>query len=464
MVALLLMPPVKALAAPVETKYLLFQIFTYPTEEHAGGEYFPPQGRVQSVTDDIVKRVGAKGDAGHKLGICVGPLTLNQSEGEIGELIRRTFAIGKAHDVAVAFHIDDQMFWNGRKDLENKDCIEWTDWNGSMSTGRRLDWGPQPAKAPPGLCLNSAGVKAAVKQRGEFIGREIARELGALNAAGKPHLFAGVIAGWETMFGRDFATGKMLGYHSAKNRGLSASSSRSELDNVLTQVVREHIALWANSLAALGVPREKIYCHVASLGIEQAPPGQTLAEAQGFAPLAVAFDKRYRPGFSSYPDLTLVERLDAALAKYGRIPWISAEGTNVLPNGMAGAATMESYLGERFNRGAVAVNIFSWGMGGEAERTRNLFRRVTENDEAINAYRKFLRGQRLVEVKHEGVSPDQLRAKVQRIQAELPQWVQRTHRMDIAEPLMQRLDAALKGGDFQGANATADEILRTIAK
>jgi len=454
-------PSAKA-AGTQETHYLLFQIFTYPNEEKAGSAYFPPQGRVLSVTDDIVKHIGTTGDTAHKLGICPGPLTLNQSDEEIRHLIHSSFAIAKSHNLAVAFHIDDQMFWEGRKDLENKDCIEWTDWNGSLSTARRLDWGPQPAKAPPGLSLNSPGVQSAVRQRAALIGKEIASEIRSLQAAGKQHLFAGVIAGWETMYGREFDTGKMLGYHSLTNRGLNSSRTKPEQDNALVQTVRDHIALWSDSLAAQGIPRTKIYCHVASLGIEQAPPGQTLDEACGFAPISVAFDNRYRAGFSSYPDLTLIDRLEAALAKYGRVPWISAEGTNVMPNGMPGAATMETYLGERFNHGAVAVNIFSWGMGGEAERN-NMFRKVTENDEAIGAYRKFLCGQRLIEKKREGISPQQLQAKIHRIQTELPQWVQRTRRPDIAEGFMHRLDSAIKGGDFMGANSTADEILKTIS-
>lgn len=450
-------------SAQTESRYLLFQIFTYPTEEHAGGAYFPPQARMENTSDDIVKRIGTTGDVAHQLGICPGPLTLNQSDKEIRDLIHLSFSIAKSRHIAVAFHIDDQMFWEGRTDLNNKECIEWTGWDGTLCTGRRLDWGPQPAKAPPGLCLNSSGVQSAVKQRAGFIGKEIAAELRSLSAADQEHLFAGVIAGWETMIGRDFATGKKLGYHALKNRGLDANHSQAELDNALVQVVHDHIALWSDSLAAQGIPRSKIYCHIASLGIEQAPTGQTLLEASGYAPVAVAFDKRYRPGFSTYPDFTLINRLEAERAKFGRVPWISAEGTNVVPNGMPGAATMETYLGERFNRGAVAVNIFSWGMGGDAERN-NMFRRVTENDEAIGAYRKFLRGAKLVETKREGLSPQQLQAKVHRIQSEVPQWVQRTHRLDIMEPLMQRLDAAIKGGDLYGTNATADEILKILSR
>jgi hypothetical protein len=85
------------------------------------------------------------------------------------------------------------------------------------------------------------------------------------------------------------------------------------------------------------------------------------------------------------------------VAKRGNPPWISAEGTNIVPTGMAGEATMETYLGKMFNHGAVMVNIFSWGIGGEAQKN-NFFRRATENAEALSAYCKFLSGGKLQEL------------------------------------------------------------------
>ena len=49
---------------------------------------------------------------------------------------------------------------------------------------------------------------------------------------------------------------------------------------------------------------------------------------------------------------------------------------------MPGEPTMETYLGRMFNHGAVMVNVFSWGIGGEAMRN-NFFRQATENPEAL---------------------------------------------------------------------------------
>ena len=51
---------------------------------------------------------------------------------------------------------------------------------------------------------------------------------------------------------------------------------------------------------------------------------------------------------------------------------------------------METYLAKMFNHGATLVNIFSWGIGGEAMKNMS-FRVVTEGEEALRAYRKFLK-------------------------------------------------------------------------
>jgi hypothetical protein len=108
------------------------------------------------------------------------------------------------------------------------------------------------------------------------------------------------------------------------------------------------------------------------------------------------------------------------------------------------------------------VNIFSWGVGGEAHRNMD-FRVVTEGEEALRAYRKFLRGERLVEV----VSPtssylERLPAKIHRIQRELPAWARKTGNRAKAEALTRRLDTALKAKDFTEAEKVADEILELL--
>ena len=159
-------------------------------------------------------------------------------------------------------------------------------------------------------------------------------------------------------------------------------------------------------------------------------------------------------------------QIHSIVKTHGNVGWISAEGTNVVPNGMPGEPTMESYLAKMFNHGAVMVNIFSWGIGGERERNRNMFRRATESDEAISAYRKFLTGKPLKEAPPDAnaFSPQFLRQKLDTIQRELPLYVGRTGRRDLAESYMRKLDGLIKSNKFIEANAFADEVIKLLAE
>ena len=154
------------------------------------------------------------------------------------------------------------------------------------------------------MCFNSPAVVAAVKNRAGLIGVEIKQELAVLKSLGKEHLFAGVIAGWETYIGRDFETGRPLGYRALSHRGFSERNPPKDPDLERVCIVKEFMELWANSLHAGGVPRKKIFCHIAftSQGLRAADAKETYAEKVNFALPEVAFSSAYRPGFSTYPE------------------------------------------------------------------------------------------------------------------------------------------------------------------
>ncbi len=149
------------------------------------------------------------------------------------------------------------------------------------------------------------------------------------------------------------------------------------------------------------------------------------------------------------------------IAEHGSPGWISAEGTNVSPSSMPGESTMETYLGRTFNHGGVMVNIYTWGMGGEAYRN-NFFRRATENPEALGAYARFLRGEPLVESTAQGFSGPGFAEKMHRIQTELPGWVQKSGGQTQAMPLIKNIKALLKDRKWQEADKVADEFLALI--
>ena len=457
-------------ADSAETKYLTFQLMTglpgYAGPQPMPGHFALSKTQLEAFVNDVVKAIGTTGDARHKLGFTVGPLCFDMSDEETRQFIHDSFAVARENDVAVAFHIDDSMCWGERKDLlSNPDNIETADWKQEPNTGRRADWGPEPTRFPPQMCFNSPAIQAAVKQRASLIGAEVKKEMDTLTTSGKEHLFAGVIAGWETCIGRDFETGRPLGYRALSHRGFSKDNPPKDPDLERVQIVKEFMELWANSLHAAGIPREKIFCHIAftSQGLRAPDAQESFAEKVQFALPDVAFSSAYRPGFSTYPEGSTFKELYAVLAQHGSPGWISGEGTNVSPTSMPGEPTMETYLGRMFNHGAVMVNIFSWGIGGEAMRN-NFFRQATENPEALAAYAKFLRHEPLIETAPTGFSATAFQDKMHRIQRELPAWVQQSGQQAQATRLTQKLTALMKDRKWQEADKVADELLSLMSQ
>lgn len=453
-----------------ETRYLVFQLMTvngapFPMAFAEEGPGTPSKAQMQAFVRDLVTAIGTTGDARQKLGFSPTHFPFDMSDDDARRVIRDSFAVARDNDVAVVFHLDDAMYWGKRKDLiSNSENIETSDWKQTVSSGRRVDWGPKPSKFVPQMCFNSPAIQAAVKARAALIGVEVKKEFDALKASGQEHLFAGVIAGSESQLGRDFDTDRPLGYRALKNRGFSETNPPKDLDLERAQVVKEFMELWGHSLHAAGVPKEKIFCHIAftDQGLRKATEKESYAERVHFALPEVAFSSAYRPGFSTYPEGETFKEAYAVLAKHGSPGWISAEGTNVSPTSMPGEANMETYLGRVFNHGGVMTNIFSWGIGGEGHRD-NFFRKATENPEALAAYAKFLRGGKLIEKAGTGFSSANLQAKMQRIQTELPAWVSgKPERQKQAMALHQKLQPLLKDKKWQEVDKVADEILSLI--
>jgi tetratricopeptide (TPR) repeat protein len=436
-------------------------LFGYAGPRPLPGRFALSKSQLEEFVHDVVKAIGMTGDERHKLGFAVGPLCFDMSDEETRQFIRDSLAVALENDVAVAFHLDDSMSWGHRKDLlANPDNIETADWKQVPSTGRRADWGRTPTKFPPQMCFNSPGIIAAVKARAGVIGAEIKHALVVLKSQRKEHLFAGIMAGWETQIGQDFDTNRPLGYRALSHRGFSEAHPPKDPDLEWVRVVKEFMELWTDSLHAAGIPRENICCHIAftSQGLRPANAKESYAERVHFALPETAFSSAYRPGFSTYPEGGTFNEIYAALAKHGSPGWVSAEGANVSPAGMPGEPTMETYLARTFNHGGVMVNVFSWGIGGEAMRN-NFFRRATESPECLAAYAKFLRGETLVESAATGFSAAGLQDKMHRIQKELPGWVQQSGQHTRAMPLMQKIQSLMKERKWQELDKVADELL-----
>ncbi len=469
-----------SVAAPAdpagERQYLAFQVFTDSSSPHGGAgsqstENGPPaRATLDEFAADVVARIGSAGDGRRRLAFMFGPILFDHSDEQVVQLIDDAFAIALARRVAVGFHLDDSMFWRSRRDLvEDSRNIERASWDGRPSTARRLDWGPVPARLAPQMCLNSPAIEAEVRRRGRnVIGAAIARGLARLRSAGRDDLFAGVIVGWETHIGRDFADPQApLGFCALTNRGLRPGASTEAMDQARIEAVQHFVSLWSQAVAGAGVPQTRIYAHVAFTPRRYFEPRQggiTYAQFANFATVETAFGPWRRAGFSTYPTPGLMEEIREAAQAHGGAPWASAEGANVnlagavLSRGEAGSGmSMETYLARHFNHGASLVNVFGWGLG-EAD---NPFRCAAEQGEAIKAYRKFLRGDPLIE--GPPTILERLPAKMRRIQSEMPGWIAgRRERQARAQPHFDALTKALQANDLSRGEREADALLALL--
>jgi len=455
-----------------ETRYLAFQIFTYHSSEPKVASamssgtrepLIPGKPALRDYVLDVKQRIGMVGGGQTRLAVIFGPLSFEQSDAEVTRFIEKSFDLALETDLAVGFHIDDSIFWTARKDLwSDPKNVEALDWDGTPSTGRRLDWGKTPTSAPPQMCFNSKVIQQEVRHRSALIGDAIQSGVKRLRQRNRPELFAGVIAGWETMIGQDFETGKYLGYRALLNRGFSREHPPQDMDLERQAVVEEFIGLWTAGLAGAGVSRQKIYSHTAFLSHRSFGSGdrkeRTYSLQNHFAPATVAFGKDHRPGFSTYPQPGLYDDIYEQLASHKQVGWASSEGTNMQPSSGPGQTgmNMETYLAKMFNHGATLVNIFSWGIGGDAMKTMS-FRVVTESEEALQAYRKFLKGEPLIEAPMQPMGlMERLPPKIHRIMKELPP------NPEKFRPLMEKLQGLIKDKNFEEAEKVADSILKLL--
>ena len=402
-----------------EIKYLMFQIFTgSPSPEIAyvnGKPLHPPlskaesKAEVEKIINSIIGTIATKGTKNRKLGFIVGPLSFDNTDDQIKNMIGDSFSLSLEKDVAVGFHIDESMMWARRNDLwQDKNNVEWVDWDGTPSTGLLIDWG-SPVKLEPRMCFNSKNIQSEVQGRANLIGREIKKGIDKLKEQGKENLFAGVIVGWETHMGQDYDDhDKMIGFCALVNRGFSKNNQPKDMGNEIASIVQEFINLWAKGVYDAGIPEDKIYSHTAFIprktfeiikqnnhALSNVPYSFALNFGSSSVDPEASFGKYHRPGFSTYPLSGTFEQIYDEISKHDNIYWASSEGTNIIPGQGTDSSgmSMETYLAMMYNHGATLVNVYSFGLGGDELKNKNPFRIVTESKEAIAAYKKFLNAQ-----------------------------------------------------------------------
>ncbi len=396
-----------AWAAP---QYLLFQIFTGAADPGTGVYHrVRPKEDILRIVRHIADTLRPKSnDPNRILGFAVGPIAMDQGADDARSVIRDAFDVALATNMAVALHLDDYMFWSkarwpdGRLLRAQPETAEWTDWSGTQAGGLDVGW-LSNAKLAPQMCYESPRVRDFVGYwTKDVIGQEIKKQFDRLVQAGKAELFAGVIAGWELNLSD--------GYCSLSHLGYSAQKPPADFDHERERVLQRHIELWAKGINDAGIPRNLIFTHLAAMprrDYEKLTALLSRAEIRqkpqstAFRAYWTAFNNDSSPGFSAYVNEGRFEDIYEALRAHDAKDWAMAEGTNVVlgpgyPGGVGPSPlSWESYLAASFNHGAEMVNLFGGFQGPEA----GAFQRATESEEALAAYRKFLRGDSLVEDK-----------------------------------------------------------------
>jgi hypothetical protein len=232
-----------------------------------------------------------------------------------------------------------------------------------------------------------------------LIGAEVTKGTQKLHSINGDAMFLGIIGGWETYIGRDYDTGKYLGYNAMTNIGYSSMNLPPDIDEVIATITSAFVKLWASSLVTAGIPKEKVYSHITFMPkaiynfIQKVNPAAmtgSYLENSNFSRPSTAFSDSCVPGLSTYPQAGVLEEWRSELMNRGNPPWASCEGTAVYKGQIS---NMETYLGNLFNHGATLVNLYGWGVGDPDY----LYRKATENVSAIAVYQKFMRGEALKE-------------------------------------------------------------------
>src|SRR6266404_3117997 len=407
-----------------DTEYL---IFWPPLPGATPGSY----GSVE----DFAARLGTTGDGTtRQLGYGASIPVLVRDESKIAQEIKQGFDTAKRTNVAVHFNVDDHIGWEERPDLwnwydpakrgynpDNRKNVEWYDWEGTPNRRRYFTPAGVPLQSPH-MCYNSPAIQKEISRIvSQIVGPTLRQEINKLKQENKQHLFAGITIGAEggfddyskipklsnippnmdpmhmqvlkmimlagTMMDEDKAPHSRLGYCSLTNAGYSNANPPADVNAALADVNQKFIEFWDKLFFDAGIPCSRLYTHVAV-----SPP----QDDNNNAPISIVFNPYARPGWTTYPIGTLengFQPLYDELSKHGNPAWGGVEANNAAftnPN----APDWETYLGWHYNHGAKLVGI---NVGASDQSIMSSLSKGASGDEAMAAYRKFLKGEKLIE-------------------------------------------------------------------
>jgi hypothetical protein len=426
---------------------------------------------------ELARQLGSNaGSHSRLLGFGV-PMSPFDEEKQLPRRIHEAFATARAHDLAVMLAFDFHIAWRSRPDLwnwfdtnqpgykaANRSNVEWFGWDGPPAKTRYLNWGVVERIAPP-PCFTSAAYRSEVRRLvRDVIAPTLKEELAALEGEGKGRLFAGVLVGAEPgiedwsnpdpqtakLMAEDGVPRGRLGYRALLDRGYTQNKPPTDLHEALAEVIQETVGFWCRQFAEAGVPREKLYPHVAA----------QLPEISG-APVSAGFNAWSRPGWTTYPVGLLgagFGPLYAELQKRGNPPWAGVEANVGVPGG---EVDWETYLGWHYNHVAVLVAINTGATGQELPA---LLEKSAFGQEALAAYHKFLAGDPLREKPAADSQQLRVQRKMVEVQAGFRAWQAAARDpAPIGRYVEERLEPLLKAGRLSEAETVLEEALRRLA-
>ncbi len=216
--------------------------------------------------------------------------------------LRRVLQLAAETDTPVLIQIDGENWWNARPDLwnwwdasqpgfdpANRENVEWFGWSPDQALKIAWrNWGSQLRIRPPPNLMSPRYRKACHEKMALLI--PVLLDWWKALPAEKKELFVGLKVGWESSIGvnawyypngndllnqpaSDDPTSGLkadelpargvapIGYAAVKTAGIRDSGAITEAD--LAEVVRWHLDDLCREAARLGVPREKLFTHVA---------------------------------------------------------------------------------------------------------------------------------------------------------------------------------------------------------
>jgi len=216
--------------------------------------------------------------------------------------LRRVLQLAEETGTPVLIQIEGENWWDARPDLwnwwdptlpgfdhANRENVEWSGWSPEQALKIAWrNWGKQWRVRPPPNLMSRRYREACHEQMGLLI--PVVIDWWQALPKGKTDLFVGLKVGWESSVGvnawyypngndllnqpaSDDPTSGLkadelpargvaqIGYAAVKTAGIRDSGIITEAD--LVEVVRRHLADLCREAARLGMPRDKLFTHVA---------------------------------------------------------------------------------------------------------------------------------------------------------------------------------------------------------